>query len=55
VFADRRLILLFPERLCQWLTNAEMDPHSQPFGLSTGPSVGELEKELKKLMGFAAS
>jgi hypothetical protein len=31
VLADRRLIKLFPERLCQCLTNIEVDALSQPL------------------------
>jgi hypothetical protein len=31
VLADRSLIQLSPERLCQSLTNTEADAHSQPL------------------------
>jgi hypothetical protein len=31
VLADRSLIQLSPERLCQCLTNTEADSHSQPL------------------------
>jgi hypothetical protein len=55
VLADRNLIWLSPERLCQSLTNTEEDAHSQPFiRLSTGSPVEKLEKGLKELRGFAA-
>ena len=47
VLADRSLIWLSPERLCQSLTNTEADAHSQP-----GPPMEELEKGLKELKGF---
>jgi hypothetical protein len=31
VLADRSMIQLSPERLCQCLTNTEVDAHSQPM------------------------
>jgi hypothetical protein len=53
VLADRSLIQLSPERLCQYLTNT--DGCSQPtIGLSTGSPMEELEKVLKELKGSAA-
>ena len=37
VLADRSLIKLSPERLCQCLTNTEVDALSQPLYLAQGP------------------
>jgi hypothetical protein len=53
MLADRSLIYLSPERLCQSLTYTDMDAHSQPLDLSTGSPVEELEKGLKEPNGFA--
>ena len=35
--ADRILIKLSPERLCQALTNTEVDAHSHPLDRAQGP------------------
>jgi hypothetical protein len=51
VLADKSLIQLSPERLCQIMTNTEADAHSQPLGLSTGNPMKELGKGLKELKG----
>jgi hypothetical protein len=52
VLAERSLILLSPERLCQSLINRGRC--SQPtIGLSVGSLMEELEKTLKELRGFA--
>jgi hypothetical protein len=48
VLADRRLIQLSPERLCQRLTNTNVDAD----GLSMGTPMEELEKRLKQLKGL---
>jgi hypothetical protein len=53
VLADRRLIWLSSERLCQGLTNAEVDTHLI-IGLSEGSQMEKLEKGLKELRRFAA-
>ena len=37
VLADRILIYLSPERLCQSLTNTEADAYSQPLDRAQGP------------------
>jgi hypothetical protein len=53
--ADRSLIKLCPERLCQCLTSTEVDAHSPPpthTGQSTGSPKKELEKVPKALKGF---
>jgi hypothetical protein len=50
--ADRSLIYLSPERLCQCLTNREVDAHSH--SLDTGFPMKELEKVPKELKRFAA-
>jgi hypothetical protein len=50
MLADRNLIWLSPERVCQSLTNIEEDA----IGLSTGLPKEELEKGLKGLREFAA-
>jgi hypothetical protein len=55
VLADKSLIWLSPERLCQSLTNTEEEAHSQPLDRAQGSSMEELEKELKELRGFVAS
>jgi hypothetical protein len=43
VLADRSLIKLSPERLCQSLTNTEVDARSQPtiIGLGMGNPMEE--------------
>jgi hypothetical protein len=46
VLTDRSLIWLSPERLCQCLTNTEVDAHSHP--------MEELEKGPNELKGFIA-
>ena len=51
VLADRSLIWLFPERLCQSLTKTEAESHSQ---LSMGSPMEKSEKGMKGLRGFAA-
>lgn len=45
---------MFPERLCQYLTNTEVDAHKSFIGLSTGSPVKELEKAFKEMKGFTA-
>jgi hypothetical protein len=52
---DRSLIKLSPERLCQCLTNTEVDAQQPSIGRSTGSPLKELEKVLKELKGFAAT
>jgi hypothetical protein len=37
VLADRSLIKLSPERMCQCLTNTDVDALSQPLYLAQGP------------------
>jgi hypothetical protein len=49
VLADRSLIQLSPERLCQILTNRDADAHS--IGLSTGTPMEEKGEGLKELKG----
>ena len=53
VFADGSLIYQSPERLCQCLTNTEVDACSHPLD-STGSPMKELEKVHKELKEFAA-
>ena len=48
MLANRRLIQLFPEKLCHCLTNIEADAYSQTMG----SPMDELEKGLKELKGF---
>jgi hypothetical protein len=53
VLADRNLIQLSPERLCQILTRCGC---SQPtIGLSTGTPIDDLREGLKELKGWALS
>jgi hypothetical protein len=54
VLADRSLIYLSPERLCQCLTNTEVEASSHPLNGKQCPPVKEREKEPKELKGFAA-
>ena len=52
MLADRSLIWLSPERLCQSLIN--IGGSSQPtIGLRVGSPMEELEKGLKELRGVA--
>jgi hypothetical protein len=52
--ADRSLICLSPERLCQSLTNKTGRCSHPTITLSIGSLIEELEKGLKELRGFAA-
>ena len=55
MLADRSLIQLPPERLCQCLINPKVEAHSHPLdGLSTGSPMEELENVSKELKRFAA-
>jgi hypothetical protein len=49
VLADGRLLWLFPERLCQSLTNKVVEACNQPLDTARKSSMEELEKELKEL------
>ena len=56
MLANRSLLQLSPERLCQSLRNSEADAHNQPFveqWLSMRTTMGVLKKGLKELKGFA--
>jgi hypothetical protein len=48
VHDNRSLLELSPERLCQSLTNTEVDAHSQPLDRA----MEELEKGPKELKGL---
>ena len=50
MFADRSLVWLSPERLCQILTNTDVDVCS--IGWSKWSPMEDLEKGLKELKGF---
>jgi hypothetical protein len=54
MLSDGSLIWLSPEILCQSLTNKEADACIQPLDKHIGPSMEELEKEMKELRRFAA-
>ena len=51
MLADRRLIQLSTERLCQILTNTDMGVLQPTIGLSTGTPMEELGEGLKELKG----
>jgi hypothetical protein len=51
VLADRSLLQLSPERLCQCLTNTEFGCSKPTIGLRTGTPMEELGEGLKELMG----
>jgi hypothetical protein len=53
VFADRNLVWLFPERLCQCLTNTRCKYSQTTIRLSPGTPMEELGEGLKELKGFA--
>ena len=55
MLADRSVIWLSPERLCQSLTNTEAVGSKPTIGLSVGSPMEELEKGLTALKGFATS